>query len=427
MKYQIATKNILGHSLQHEKYHIVGAGVSGLMLGFFLKKKGIPFHIFEKSDKAGGLIQTHHLEGFGRAEQAANGFIWCKEIQEICDAISLDILAPKPSAKARYIVKNKKLSKLPLHFGQIMTAATKSLRPHSGRLETMEDFGFTFLGKTATQQLLEPALGGIYAADIQELSFEGVMPFLAKELNDTNSLFSAVRRFKKQTPKNLHKGTQSFQEGFGAFTARLGAYLQEHISYGYDYTEINTEQPTIITTPAHVAQHFFQGEIQSILSRVRYNPIITSTLFFHAKDVPKLKAGFGCLIPRKEEMKLLGILFNSHIFTHRITKSDQISITCIFRDTEKQYFSWNDDKIVSEIIMPDLKKLFDAQKMPLAHKIFKWENGIPLYEPFLVQNWKNLDKLLQHQYPNIRLLGNYTGQISVRGMAQFIARSVSEI
>ena len=37
---------------------IIGAGLTGLTLAFYLKKAGIDFRIIEKSGKTGGVIQT---------------------------------------------------------------------------------------------------------------------------------------------------------------------------------------------------------------------------------------------------------------------------------------------------------------------------------------------------------------------------------
>lgn len=38
---------------------IVGGGVSGLVAAFELKRRGVPFTLFEASDRVGGVIQTH--------------------------------------------------------------------------------------------------------------------------------------------------------------------------------------------------------------------------------------------------------------------------------------------------------------------------------------------------------------------------------
>jgi len=46
------------------KVAIVGAGLTGLTTAFYLKKAGVPFEVFEKENRAGGVIQTHNENGF---------------------------------------------------------------------------------------------------------------------------------------------------------------------------------------------------------------------------------------------------------------------------------------------------------------------------------------------------------------------------
>ena len=43
------------------KINIIGAGISGLALGYFCKKKGHDVRIFEASNKAGGIISTEFM------------------------------------------------------------------------------------------------------------------------------------------------------------------------------------------------------------------------------------------------------------------------------------------------------------------------------------------------------------------------------
>ena len=54
------------------KIHIAGGGIAGLLAGWHLKHAGFEVKIFEKSDRAGGLI--HSISGkYGLVEAAANG------------------------------------------------------------------------------------------------------------------------------------------------------------------------------------------------------------------------------------------------------------------------------------------------------------------------------------------------------------------
>ena len=125
------------------------------------------------------------------------------------------------------------------------------------------------------------------------------------------------------------------------------------------------------------------------------------------------------MIPRKEGLNILGILFNSCIFDHRVKNDDLISLTCLLRDdsANKEWLD-EDDNQLKMLIIKDLNILFGVKQNPLEVVITKWENGIPLYSPTLYGSWFSMDEILKKQFPNRNLFGNYTGEISVRALAQ---------
>ena len=155
---------------------------------------------------------------------------------------------------------------------------------------------------------------------------------LTKQLNSTNHLPKAIYQWRKQTKSSSGRkkmsGTQSFKGGFGQFPIRLAEHLKEHIHYNQEATDWQN-QPTIITTPAHISQQFFQGELKTILREVSYTPIVTTTLFFKKENITRFQPGFGCLIPRSEGLTILGVLFNSCIFPDRVEDENVISL-CLY-------------------------------------------------------------------------------------------------
>ena len=426
MKYQISSSNFLGKPFDSEKtYTIVGAGVSGLLLGYQLKKAKVPFKIVEQNDFGGGILQSVQTD-FGLVEKAANGFIWCKEIQAISDDLKLEIQAPKSTSKSRYIVKNKELRRIPLSIFDAMRLVRTFTKKQAGTFETLEDFGHYFLGKKLTAQILEPAFQGIYGAPAAQLSFPGAMTQLANAFNEVNYLRPAFKKMRAATASERKKraaGTHGFKNGMGAFTQRLTEYLQKEIEWNVDGKAlIDEKENLILTTPAYVSKHFFQNKEEKIyqqLGSVKYNTMISATLFFPKTAFENFKEGFGCLIPQKEGLNILGILFNSCIFDHRVKNDDLISLTCLLRDdsVNKEWLSQPDDWL-KMLIIKDLNILFGVKQDPLEVVITKWENGIPLYSPSLYQSWFSMDEILKNQFPNRNLFGNYTGEISVRALAQ---------
>ena len=206
----------------------------------------------------------------------------------------------------------------------------------------------------------------------------------------------------------------------GELTARLADFLKDDIEYNVDgIVQKDSSENLIITVPAHQAQFFFDGKMAEMLRQVKYTSMISATGFFQKSAIEKFKPGFGCLIPRNEGITILGVLFNSCIFDHRVQDDDLISLTCMMRDdTNDQTLINSTDKALEELIINDLGKLFGQVEAPEELVVSRWENGIPLYSPELYQNWFKLDEILRQNHHNRHLFGNYTGDISIRAMCQ---------
>ncbi len=427
MNYKLPSSNLLGNPLNKNKsYVIIGAGISGLFLGYYLKKANVSFKIVERKEYGGGLLQSVQTE-YGLVERAANGFIWCKEIQGICDDLDLEILAPRPTSKARFIVKNKKLRKIPLSFFDGIRLVQAFTKKHQQPFETLGDFGDHFLGKKITQQVLEPAFTGIYGASADQLSFPGAMSKLAKAFNETAYLRPAFKKMRGNLASDERKkraaGTHCFKNGMGELTQRLVEYLKDEIEWNIDGRDLKDEKDNLIlTTPATISKDFFKNQNEILFENLRavhYNSMISVTAFFSKSAFSRFKEGFGCLIPKKEGLHILGILFNSCIFDYRVVKDDLLSLTCILRDDTADLKQLNQtDEWFKSLIVKDLDALFGVEESPLELVVSRWKDGIPLYSPSLYHSWFTMDETLKSVFPNRNLFGNYTGEISVRGLAQ---------
>lgn len=427
MNYKLPASNFLGKPLDPQKSQtIVGAGISGLFLGYFLKKANVPFKIVEQQARGGGLLGSLQTE-FGLVEKAANGFIWCKEIQMICDDLGLEIQQPRSTSKARYIVKNKQLRKIPFSFFDGIRLLQAFTKKHPTPFETLEDFGKYFLGEKNTAQVLDPAFSGIYGASARDLSFPGAMSQLAEAFNETKYLRPAFKKMRGNAPAHERKkraaGTHGFKNGMSELTERLTEYLADEIEWNVDGLDLKDEKENLIlTTPAHVSKHFFEDRHEKIfqhLAAVKYNAMISVTIFFPKTALANFKEGFGCLIPRQEGLNILGVLFNSCIFDHRVKDENNLSLTCLLRDdTEQKEWVHQTDDWLKALVIKDLDILFGVQGEPLETVVTRWEKGIPLYSPELYRSWFEMDELLKTEFTQRNLFGNYTGEISVRALAQ---------
>lgn len=428
MAYRTLPSSLLGNPIHNEPLQIIGGGIAGLMAGITLQERGIDVRVYEKQSQAGGLIQTRST-GYGQVEGAANGFLWCAEMQQLADWVGATVVKPGAGANARYIVRNGKLKRFPLYNWEVLRLLGRLLVPHRGPFTTVAEFGEAYLGRTATYEVLAPALGGIYGADITQLSFPAALPMLARALDNSSWLPLGFWRYKGQQPKqpsSARKGTHSFKGGMGAFVSAMVNHLGEQIQLNTDGLEVVDRQaPVMITAPAYVAARYFGDHpIADLLRATPYTPITSVKLVFAATAIPGYRPGFGCLIPRSEGKALLGILFNHDIFPDQ-TEEGYFSFTAIMRDdpfASEMPIQQQTDTALVDLVCREMNDLIPLEDKPIYTHVDRYSQGIPLYTPAHFTNLFDIDNLLRTDFPNVRLFGNYTGEISVRGMAQMAIR-----
>ena len=146
------------------KVRIFGAGFSGLTLAYELAKLGWQVDVFEKSARAGGLIQTHQTE-YGPVETAASSIIATFRVQKLFNDLRLEILPAKKEAKKRFLYRQH-FVKWPLTFfetlrfmGRLLPRMLADIAlKKTGRspilpqkLESLHEWGIRNLGRAAAK------------------------------------------------------------------------------------------------------------------------------------------------------------------------------------------------------------------------------------------------------------------------------------
>ena len=131
--------------------NVVGAGFSGLTTAYFLTKQDFKVRIFEKTNRAGGLIRTIRTE-HGLVETAANGLLASARVEAMCADIGVPLLTTKPEGRKRFIYRGRP-KQVPLTIGEILSlsgrviASATRLRPRP--FETIAAWSRRVLGHGA--------------------------------------------------------------------------------------------------------------------------------------------------------------------------------------------------------------------------------------------------------------------------------------
>lgn len=393
--------------------NIIGGGFAGLTLALQLAKKNFEVHIYEKQNRLGGLLGTHKTP-FGPAEQAANGMISTPEAEELFSELQLTPVSPLKTARNRFIF-DQRPKKWPLgRLDSLKLLSRVGLKyVRKGKTDffpksqqTLESWGLENVGSAATYKILEPAMQGIYANEVQDLSASLILNPLLKKQRQQRSKY-----------KGQISGPNGMQDLIDALEKKLRDLgVKIHLNTELDLHTVNT--PTVIATSLKAAQNLLQPvlpEVSEVFAQTEMSSLISVKLFF--EQTPAKYQGFGVLIPRKQGLRTYGILRNSFIFAGRDQTYNETWILGGLRNED--LLKLNDQDLIN-LILEERKTVFKEEQTLLSHLIDRWPQALPVYNIELENALKNL-KHINHSAP-LYLHGNYLGGL---GLSKILERSIN--
>ena len=414
---------------------VVGAGIAGMLAAYALDKRGYRVTLLEREQRAGGLIQTTRTD-CGISESAAHSLIATEAVRELCSDLDVELIEPRKQARAKYILRAGRLRRFPLSFGEAVSTLGHAAFVRSTSDSTnyppiqappdLESWAMKHLGKAAFDYLLTPLVRGIYGVQPAELGVSTAFPFLNLPPGKTLLGAAFARKRNKSKSKTKHRAAPRFGMGdlVEHLERRLEARLGSRFRKGEEIDSLPNSPNLIIATPAYAAASLLAAAAPPLAEKlrgVRYTPLVSVTTFVDQKDLPHPINGVGVLMPAREETKSLGILFNSSSFANRVNNEARLaSFTVIMGGTaHAEWLDASDDEI-RQAIKFELSALLGIRE-PGCTVIHRWPAALPRYSSDLAKVWqKARDSWCI--IPGRILFGNYTGQISLRGMIESAAR-----
>lgn len=429
---------------------VIGAGITGLSAAYRLHQEDKPFLLLEASHRTGGLIHTETEAGY-LLEGGPNTFpSTASEMIGLCEDLNLLPIPANPAANKRYLYLNQKLTALPQKPWQAFTTPVLSLAGKlralgepfrvKCRADDMSVAGFFKhrLGREVAENLVDPFISGIYAGNVETLSLAAVFPKLWEWEQTSGSLWKGFQNKSKHPAADPHRPKPklkllSFEGGLQTLTDALTQALpteqvrlntpvldiQKEKSNAYVVTlqtgETLLAQNIILAVPAHIAARLvksFMPEGSYNLERIPYSGLSVAHLGFEKAHIKHPLDGFGCLIPRKENIKLLGTIWASSLFPQR-APDDKILLSNFIGGAHHPEVVREKASQVERQITWDLQRVFGLRGSlePQFRKVFVYEKAIPQYNLGHIQRIATIEAKLQ-KHKGLYLAGNY-----LRGIA----------
>jgi len=425
----------------HIDYIIVGAGISGLATGHFLKKQQKQFYIFESNKNIGGVIKTEKINNF-ICENGPNTVILNNDaiIELIDDLLLTDkIIYPTEYVKNKFFLHEGKIVKFPNSIQSFIFTKLISYRAKlktflrlfffkKGQYETVYKFFIENFGVDFHDNIIEPFLNGIYAGNTKKMSFKHTLPKLWQVNKNYNGILDyIISNYTKKNKKKNRKNPIYFKDGFITLINKLKANLDEEIYTNFTVSEVtkfNKEKylikfsngnkitcNKIIFTINPIKIFEIMNLKLDISNENLYNPIDVMHFAFSKKDYNNKIKGFGLLCKKSEGKSFLGILFNSDIFPNVAPANQKLITVLIGGENQSNLCKLDKNKILNKV-EDEIKELLGIKKI-IFKKHFRWPNAIPRYN---IENIKFLNsnlnrKLLLNQ--NVFVNANYIQGVSV--------------
>lgn len=450
---------------EHRSVAVVGAGITGLVAAYELRRLGIDVTLYEASPHAGGNIRTTHDDGF-LAEHGPNSFVTSAPVEALLAKLDLldDVVEANPSANKRYVVRGGQLVPFPLSPSTMLRTKLFSFRaklrvllePLVARGASVDDesvasFVRRRLGREVLEFAVDPFISGIFAGDPETLSMAHAFPRvhnLERTYGSISKGLMAQRRDAKRARASLGTNAStmgsvastssarliSFVDGMQTLPDALEASLTGTLRLGCPArllhrdnerwvleagpdldTHKQTVDAVVLATPAHaLAAMELPAELRRLASgveRVEYPPVSALTLGFRRCDVAHPLDGFGMLIPAVEQRNILGVLFTSSLFPARAPDA-HVTITCFVGGARHPALAREHTAALVQRVLPDLQTLIGVRGEPVYVKHMFWPRAIPQYTVGYAAV-KSAADAMEVENPGLFLAGNYRNGVSV--------------
>jgi len=425
---------------------VVGAGISGLVCTHVLRKRGIDAQLLEALPRPGGVIRSERRDGF-LLELGPQSFSGTESMLELSSELTIENqVVQAPPGAPRYVAVGGRLRRVPfsprtLFASSLLSGHTKwtILRDIFGRTvpPTSDESIAAFVRRKFSPELLDrlvsPFVSGIYAGDPEKLSLRATFPNVYDAERLTGSVIRGmIGAGKTKTGVQTRKTSSllSFQQGNETLVKALAAILGNSLRCGvaietiqqkggrsdpFELTLIaNEREETIVAdnlvlaTPTMSGAKLLRGlwgEFETVLGAVDYAPVAVISLGYQKADVGHPLNGFGFLVPRSSNLRVLGTVWNSSLFPNRAPDGYALLTSFIGGVTDPQAVKIACRELAANVHR-EIAPLLAIRQLPAFSNVTLYDRAIPQYDLRHLERLAVLQQL-RLRFSNLWLTGNY--------------------
>ena len=447
---------------------VVGAGISGLVSAYRLLKAGLEVAVLEACDRPGGVIASVSRDGFLYETGPNSALDTTPLIGELVQDLGLggELRFASETSNRRYVVRGGMLTALPTSPAAFFTtrlfspAAKLALmrepfvkRANPDKEESIANFVRRRLGGEFLDYAIDPFVAGIYAGDPEQISVQAAFPKLHALEQRWGSLIrgqifgAAERKRQKAVAKNTARSF-SFAGGMQVLTDALAHSLADRLvlrtavrrlsrSADGNFT-LETDgdgvpttwraRAVVLATPADQAAALVRehaSDAAAALASIEYAPVATVASGYAVAGIGHALDGFGCLVPRKEQRQVLGVLFSSAMFERRAAPGRAL-LTTFIGGRRNPELPGRPEGEIAALAHAEHAALLGAREAPLFQHVTRWPRAIPQYTLGHLGRVARAEAA-QQALPGLHFCANWKGGVSVGDCIQNGHRSAETL
>ena len=427
---------------------VIGAGVAGLSVAHELHTRapGVEIIVLEPREQTGGNVKTERYEGY-LCEWGAVGFLDnAPETLRLAHTVGLGgkLLPSSDTARRRYIFRAGRLHEVPVSPLAFLKTSLISARAKARLLrepfaagrqagdESIAAFAARRIGSEAASVMVDSMVSGIYAGNASELSLRACFPKMWEMERDHGGLFRAMLATRKTRRKGDAVGAPagrltSFDGGMIELVDGLTRALAPRIHTSAPVVELRP--PTTfggfwVQTPdrrisadavvlagsaadsADLIRPFDLG-LSAALRSIPSAPLAVVCLGYDAAALAADRGpldGFGFLVPRSENIRTLGALWETAIYPNRAPAGKALMRVMIGGAHDPGVVALDDDALLA-LVRADLQVTMGLRIGPEMVRIIRHHRGIPQYTIGHLDRLARIETLLGG-YPGLFVAGN---------------------
>ncbi|OGA53724.1 MAG: protoporphyrinogen oxidase [Betaproteobacteria bacterium RIFCSPLOWO2_12_FULL_62_58] len=429
---------------------VVGGGVSGLSVAWWLAQAGIAVEVWEQDARPGGKILTREADGYLTERAASMMLNFRPEVSQMLASTRLDaakVMCPGTPQDQRYLVQDGRLVPFPLRLGELMLSPLWSVRgklrlllepfvPRGGHPdETVSEFIIRRLGREALEKAMEPFIAGPLASDPDQANAHAVLPRLValERRYGSLALGAGVHQILQRRGAPVRE-MFSFSGGMSSLVEALAATPGVRFRAGSTATQLEPTESgwrlvgstpdgdymvrarhLVLSAPAPAAAalvHPLDTELARLLRGIGYAPLMVVHLAFDRSAIRQPLDGLGFLVPRLERLQLTGCQWISSLFPCRAPRGKVLLACYVGGARAPETMDWDDDQCI-EAAVAWLGPLMGIDAAPERVWIDRHERALPLYHGAYLCRLHAIARCLG-SWPGLHLAANYWGGVSVR-------------